>query len=99
MTPMEFAVYLESEVAAIIAEEALIAGKWIRSQTPSSRRKTKQAIFVRVAKATAIVGLKFAREYAGRTETHKRFERQWRELRPLVRQRIIQRFNDIFKGS
>jgi hypothetical protein len=73
----------------------LIAAE-IRSKTPATRKKTRQAIKSRSQGTRAAVGIYFAQRYAGNdTTTHENFKRHWREIRPIAKQRLIARLQQI----
>ena len=89
---------LEVKLAYVVADQAAwLAGKF-RSKTPANLTRTRSGIYYQTTALTAYVGIRFAVRYAGQTQTGQRFERQWNELRPQVRQRIINDINDLLKG-
>lgn len=95
----DFAEHLEAEVTAIVAKATARAAELIRSGTPANAKRTRAAVFHRAAGHTGIVGLRFARQYAAAgTATQKRLIRQWRAIRPLLRQEIIEQLNNVLQG-
>jgi hypothetical protein len=100
VTLTEFINRLEKRVAEAVAEEARLLASEIRSKTPSTRVKTRQAIKSRSQGTRAKVGIYFAQQYGGtRTTTHDNFKRHWRELRPIAKKRLIARLNNILNGK
>ena len=96
MTLTEFINRLEKRVAEAVAEEARLIASEIRSKTPATRKKTRQAIKSRSQGTRAAVGIYFAQRYAGNdTTTHDNFKRHWREIRPIAKQRLIARLQQI----
>jgi hypothetical protein len=99
VTLEELVVEFETEIPRIIAEEAHWVASQIRAKTPPNRVKTRNGVYVQVHGQTATVGIRFAKRYSGDTPTHQRLREQWRQLRPLVRERMITKLNDLLKGS
>ena len=96
MTLTEFIERLEKRVEEAVAEEARLIASEIRSKTPATRKKTRQAIKSRSQGTRAKVGIYFAQRYAGNdTTTHENFKRHWREIRPIAKQRLIARLQQI----
>jgi capsid protein len=96
VTLTEFINRLEKRVAEAVAEEARLIASEIRSKTPATRKKTRQAIKSRSQGTRAKVGVYFAQRYAGNdTTTHENFKRHWREIRPIAKQRLIARLQQI----
>jgi hypothetical protein len=96
VTLTEFINRLEKRVAEAVAEEARLIASEIRSKTPATRKKTRQAIKSRSQGTRAAVGIYFAQRYAGNdTTTHENFKRHWREIRPIAKQRLIARLQQI----
>ena len=96
MTLQEFINRLEKQVAQAVAAEAQLIASEIRSKTPATRKKTRQAIKSRSQGTRAAVGIYFAQRYAGNdTTTHENFKRHWREIRPIAKQRLIARLQQI----
>jgi hypothetical protein len=96
VTLTEFINRLEKRVAEAVAEEARLIASEIRSKTPATRKKTRQAIKSRSQGTRAAVGIYFAQRYAGNdTTTHEHFKRHWREIRPIAKQRLIARLQQI----
>jgi hypothetical protein len=96
VTLTEFINRLEKRVAEAVAEEARLIASEIRSKTPATRKKTRQAIKSRSQGTRAAVGIYFAQRYAGNdTTTHDNFKRHWREIRPIAKQRLIARLQQI----
>ncbi len=98
MTADELIEDLEWKVAVIVADQAAWLAMKFRQRTPANLTRTRAGIYYKATALTAYVGIRFAVRYAGQTPTGQRFERQWNELRPQVRQRIISSINDITKG-
>lgn len=98
MTAEELLEDLEWKVAVIVADQAAWLAMKLRQRTPANLTRTRAGIYWKAASGTAYVGIRFARRYAGTTPTGQRFEKQWNELRPVVRQRIINDINDLLKG-
>jgi len=100
VTLTEFINRLEKQVAQAVAEEARLIASEIRSKTPATRRKTRQAIRSRSQGTRAEVGIYFAQRYAGNdTTTHDNFKRHWRDIRPKAKKRLIARLNSIINGK
>jgi capsid protein len=100
VTLTEFIERLEKRVAEAVAEEARLIASEIRSKTPATRKKTRQAIKSRSQGTRAKVGIYFAQRYAGNdTTTHENFKRHWREIRPKAKKRLIARLNNIINGK
>jgi capsid protein len=96
VTLTEFINRLEKRVSEAVAEEARLIASEIRSKTPATRKKTRQAIKSRSQGTRAAVGIYFAQRYAGNdTTTHENFKRHWREIRPKAKQRLIARLQQI----
>jgi hypothetical protein len=96
MTLQEWIQRLEKRVAEAVAAEAQLIASEIRSKTPATRKKTRQAIKSRSQGTRAAVGIYFAQRYAGNdTTTHENFKRHWREIRPIAKQRLIARLQQI----
>ena len=96
MTLQELINRLEKQVAEAVAAEARLIASEIRSKTPATRKKTRQAIKSRSQGTRAAVGIYFAQRYAGSdTTTHENFKRHWREIRPIAKQRLIARLQQI----
>jgi hypothetical protein len=96
VTLTEFINRLEKRVSEAVAEEARLIASEIRSKTPATRKKTRQAIKSRSQGTRAAVGIYFAQRYAGNdTTTHENFKRHWREIRPIAKQRLIARLQQI----
>jgi hypothetical protein len=96
VTLTEFINRLEKQVAQAVAAEAQLIASEIRSKTPATRKKTRQAIKSRSQGTRAAVGIYFAQRYAGNdTTTHENFKRHWREIRPIAKQRLIARLQQI----
>ena len=96
MTLTQFINRLEKQVAQAVAAEAQLIASEIRSKTPATRKKTRQAIKSRSQGTRAAVGIYFAQRYAGNdTTTHENFKRHWREIRPIAKQRLIARLQQI----
>lgn len=98
MTAEELIEQLETRIAAVVADQAAWLAKQFRSRTPSNLTKTRAGIYWQATGLTAVVGIRFARRYAGNTPTGQRLQAQWNELRPQVRQRIISGINEILQG-
>lgn len=100
MTLAEFITRLEKRVAEAVAAEARLIASEIRSKTPSTRVKTRQAIKSRSQGTQAKVGIYFSQQYGGtRTTTHDNFKRHWREIRPIAKQRLIASLDNIINGK
>jgi len=96
VTLTEFINRLEKRIAEAVAAEAQLIAAEIRSKTPATRKKTRQAIKSRSQGTRAAVGIYFAQRYAGNdTTTHENFKRHWREIRPIAKQRLIARLQQI----
>jgi hypothetical protein len=96
MTLQELINRLEKQVAEAVAAEARLIASEIRSKTLATRKKTRQAIKSRSQGTRAAVGIYFAQRFAGNdTTTHDNFKRHWREIRPIAKQRLIARLNNI----
>lgn len=89
---------LEVKLAYVVADQAAWLAMKFRQRTPANLTKTRAGIYYKTTALTAYVGIRFAVRYAGQTPTGQRFEKQWNELRPQVRQRIINDINDLMKG-
>ena len=98
MTAEELIEELEWKVAVIVADQAAWLALQFRNRTPANLTRTQAGIYWKATATTAYVGIRFAHRYAGTTPTGQRFEKQWNELRPQVRQRIIYGINEILKG-
>ena len=98
MTAEELIEELEYKLAFIVADQAAWLARKIRSGTPSNLTRTRAGIYYQAAGLTAVVGIRFARRYAGNTPTGQRLQKQWSELRPQVRNRIISDINNLLKG-
>jgi len=98
MTAEEIIEELEVKLAVVVADQAMWLANEFRKRTPSNRTKTRSGIYWQATGLTAVVGIRFARRYAGNTPTGQRLQKQWNELRPQVRQRIISDINQILKG-
>jgi hypothetical protein len=96
MTLQELINRLEKQVAEAVAAEARLIASEIRSKTPAARKKTRQAIKSRSQGTRAAVGIYFSQRYSGNdTTTHENFKRHWREIRPIAKQRLIARLQQI----
>lgn len=95
----DLVVEVNFELPNILAEEARWLAEQIRSQTPANRAKTRSGIYWTASGNRATVGIRFAKQYAGQHPTHRRLRAQWQELRPLVRQRIIEKINEVLQGE
>jgi ribosomal protein L29 len=87
---------LEKRVAEAVTAEAVLIASEIRGKTPPRRIKTRQSVKARLYGTRARVGLYFAQRYGGSaTPTHEWFKKQWREIRPKAKRRLIARINHI----
>jgi hypothetical protein len=87
---------LEKRVTEAVTAEAILIASEIRGKTPPRRIKTRQSVKARLYGTEARVGLYFAQRYGGSaTPTHEWFKKQWREIRPKAKKRLIARINNI----
>ena len=95
----DLVIEIEAQLPDLLAQEANWLANELKKRTPSNRVQTRSGIYVRVGDQSATVGIRFAKYYGGNTPTRQWLREQWRQLRPLVRQRIIQKLNDFLQGS
>lgn len=94
----DLVIEVEAQLPTVLAEEAQWFADQLRSRVATNRVQTRNGIYVRVSGNTATVGIRFANKYPGNTPTRQWLREQWRQLRPLVRERIISKLNDLLKG-
>lgn len=96
MNLKQFVKEMESRVASALKVEASVIADELRRDIPANRTLTRQAVKVRRLGETRYdVGLFFQRRYPGNnTETHRILRRSWAALRPIARERLINRIND-----
>jgi len=100
MTPNELAAHINEQASVVIRSVSGNAVQRFRRRTPANRTRTRRALTAKVNGLKSKVGLRFSKQYPSRgTETQQRFEQQWQNIRPLVRQELINRFNQLLKGS
>ncbi len=95
----DLVIEVQASLPELLAEEANWLAGELKKRTPTNRVQTRSGIYVRISDRTATVGIRFAKYYGGNTPTRQWLREQWRQLRPLVRQRIIQKLSDFLQGS
>lgn len=79
----------------IVADAARQAAAELRRRCPPERQKTLRAIYQRSQGSVAVVGLRFAERYAStNTRTGKWIRREWDNIRPQIRRRMILALNE-----
>ena len=94
----DLVIEVEAQLPSVLAAEAQWFADQLKSRVPSNRVQTRNGIFVRVSGNSATVGIRFAKQYPGNTPTRQWLREQWRQLRPIVRERILSKLNDLLKG-
>lgn len=92
----QFVNQMEARIASALQTEASVIADELRRDIPSNRTLTRQAVKVRrLGSLRYEVGLMFQRRYPGNnTETHRILRRSWAAIRPIARERLINRIND-----
>lgn len=93
---------IETAVEESIEEVAKEAAQLVREYTFPNRRKTRESVRYRITGPnSAEVGLYFGQKFTGNTNTftHRHFREVWRDVRPQIEARLINRLNQKLQGE